>query len=379
MNKSNVRYLFCVASLGWTTQLSAKPWVSESHYGYLTNGQAISQYTLSAGDLQLKVINYGAIITELFHPDKNGYSENLVLGYDYLAAYEQHNRFFGTIVGRYANRIANANFDLNGEQITLSKNKGEHHIHGGFKGLDKVIWLAETNATATSANITLSYFSPDGEEGYPANVKFKLIYSITTDNTLTLEYSGQADAPTIINLTQHSYFNLAPQQTSIKNHMFKTNAAHYLPIAQSGLPTGKVQSVIGTPFDFKQAELLQTVLTAQNKQITLAKGLDHYFLFKDKKAINDKRLVHHATLFSPESGRSVKVLSTEQGFQLYSANYLNPTVVGKGGQPYQAQQGICIETGALPNAPAEANFPFNQYSETKDYFAKTVFEFSNNQ
>ncbi len=344
-------------------------------YGILSDGTEVYQYSLKNGQIGLKAINYGGIITEISVPDRDGKLSNVVLGYDDLRSYETKNRFFGAIVGRYANRIRNGRALIDGKQVPLSKNKGIHQIHGGAKGFDKVFWQGKTESGKDFSRLVLSYKSVAGEEGFPGNLDVTVTYTLLTDNTLKVDYLATTDAPTVVNLTQHSYFNLRPEtQQDVLSHQLKTYSSKFFPIDKEGFPVKPAKLVAGTPFDFSRFKTIGSALNEHDEQLEFAKGIDHYFLRPPPS--NFPEMAEMAVLKDDVSGRQLSVSSTARGMQIYSANYLNESVVGRSGQKYKIHQGICLETGEYPNAPAEPSFPSTEITPDRPFQSSTVFRFS---
>ena len=363
--------LFLFSLPAWSNSITTEvEW-----FGKLQDGRDVYQYTLSNGLISLKAINYGGIITEINIPDRNGNIANVVLGYDDLHSYETKNRFFGAIVGRYANRIREGKALIAGKPVSLSKNKGPHQIHGGEKGFDKVYWQAKTESADDFSRLVLSYRSTDGEEGFPGNLDVTVTYTLLKDGRLKIDYFASTDAPSVVNLTQHSYFNLQPEtQQDILTHRLKVNASTFFPIDMEGFPIKPAMPLTGTPFDFSNFRTLASALNQQDEQLTLAKGIDHYFL-RDSQ-FKTSKLTEIAVLKEAKSGRQLSVSTTARGVQIYSANYLNETVVGRSGQKYKIHQGICFETGEYPNAPAEPSFPSTEITPEKPFQSSTLFHFS---
>jgi aldose 1-epimerase len=365
-------------------QAKANISISSEEYGVLSNGDKVDLYTLKAGNITVKVINYGGIITEILVPDKRGKLADVVLGFDILADYETKNRYFGAIVGRFANRLREGSISVSGEKHQLSLNRPPHQIHGGNKGFDKVLWNADTQQNETSASLILSYLSPDGEEGYPGNLLVNVRYTVNLQNELVIDYKANTDKKTVINLTQHSYFNLAAKKNNnVLKHDLTVHADSYLPIAQDGFPTGEIKSVDNTPFDFRKAKVIAKDINKNHTQLEIARGYDHYWL-TNKNMIKKNNHEYHALnsslnlvaqLSEKKSGRKMQVWSSEDGLQIYSANYLNKNVIGKYQQAYSPQYGICLETGQLPNSPAEDKFPAYVLTPKNTYISTTVYKF----
>lgn len=391
--KNNCVPFCCFGLIVFGFTAKAEVSIDVTAYGKLTNGKAVSLYTLKAGDIAVKVINYGGIITELWVPDKQGNLGDVVLGFDNLPDYEKKNRYFGAIVGRFANRIHEGKASIFGETHQLTLNRPPNQLHGGVKGFDKVLWDATTDKDEHSATLTLRYLSIDGEEGYPGNLAVTVRYTVNSQNELVIDYQGNTDKSTVVNLTQHSYFNLAVSKNiDVLNHELTINADSILPLETSGFPTGDVMSVIDSPFDFRQPKQISADINEANEQLRIAKGYDHFWLatsmvelkgelmaesIEEKKKADDLTLKVIAELTEKKSGRRMTVSTSEAGLQVYTANYLNKTIIGKYQQAYSPQYGICLETGQLPNSPAEEKFPTYVLTPHSTYNARTVYKFSN--
>ncbi|NQZ83306.1 MAG: galactose mutarotase [Colwellia sp.] len=367
-------------------QAKANVSIHSEEYGVLSNGDKVNLYTLKAGNITVKVINFGGIITEILVPDKQGKLGDVVLGFDNLADYETKNRYFGAIVGRFANRIRHGNISISGEKYQLSLNRPPHQIHGGHKGFDKVLWNAQIKKNDDSASLTLSYLSADGEEGYPGNLLVNVRYTVNQQNELVIDYKANTDKETVVNLTQHSYFNLAARRnTNVLQHDLAIYADSILPLAKDKFPTGAVMPVTHTPFDFRKAKSIGKDIKSEHEQLKIANGYDHYWLTGnpfDKKISSDHKSENAelnlvAMLSEPNSGRMMQVWSSEDGLQVYSANYLNKSIIGKYQQAYSPQYGICLETGQLPNSPADNKFPTYVLTPGSTYTSKTVYKFLN--
>lgn len=365
--------VFAISS-SMSAPAAQQPAVSETSYGRLLNGDAVNQYTLTAGNMRVKAINYGAIITHIEVPDRNGNLADVVLGYDKLSDYEQTNRFFGALVGRYAGRIRDAKFSLDGHRYQLSQNNGKNQLHGGAKGFDKVLWQATTESADDYSAVRFSYRSVDGEEGYPGNLDVTVSYILNRRGELAVEYRASTDRTTVLNLTQHSYFNLAATPGSdVLQHRLQVNGDYILELDKDSLPTGKRLAVAGTPFDFNKPKAIGRDIQSSHPQLAVGKGYDHYWINSDPK---QGALTAVAELSDDRSGRKLTVLTTEPGLQIYTANYLSPAVVGKNSIPYKPRYGICLETGQFPNAPAEPLFPLKTLQPGQSWQSQTVFRFS---
>ncbi|WP_241243798.1 aldose epimerase family protein [Flagellimonas beolgyonensis] len=347
---------------------------SKSIFGKMPDGSIVEKFTLiNAQGMEVDVITYGGIITRWTAPDKNGQYQDVVLGFEDLESYVEGNPFFGALVGRYANRIAKGTFTLEGETYTLALNDGENHLHGGNKGFDKVVWKATPKVTKTGAVLELTYTSPDGEEGYPGNLEVKVTYALTPENALDIQYEASTDKPTIVNLTQHSYFNLSGDfSQSIEDHELVLHADAYLPVDDGLIPTGEIAPVAGTPFDFKQPKPIGKDIQLDNDQLKLGKGYDHCWVLNEREdGFGRIGYVHH-----PESGRFLEVYSNEPGVQLYSGNFLDGTFSGKKGNVFGKRAGFCLETQHFPDSPNQPSFPSVRLNPGETYFSRTLFKFS---
>jgi galactose mutarotase-like enzyme/sugar lactone lactonase YvrE len=328
--------------------------ISVIEWGKTANGQAVQLFTLTnANGLVAKITNYGGIITELRVPDRNAKLEDIVLGFDNLEAYKQANRYlyFGAIVGRVANRIANGKFTLDGKEYTLATNAGLHHLHGGKKGFDQVVWQAETINSPTEATLKLTYLSPDGEEGYPGNLRATVTYTLTNNNELKIEMAATTDKPTPVNLANHSYWNLASHASgSIRGHQLSINADQYTPNDVQQIPTGEIKVVKNTPYDFTQTKFINDGL----KQL---EGKKSSYNINYVLNGNSGQIKLAATVYELLSGRVMEVYTTKPGMQLYTGYLRNLKTQGKGGVNYQGYAGLCLETQYFPNSVNQPNFP----------------------
>jgi aldose 1-epimerase len=339
---------------------------SETKFGQMPDGTAVDLYTLTnANGLVVKVTNLGTIITELHVPDRKGALGDVVLGFDNLAQYVKGHPCFGCTVGRVANRIAKGRFTLDGKTYTLVINNGPNHLHGGNKGFDKKVWKGEAQAGAA---VKFTCTSPDGEEGYPGTVVASVTMTLTDANELRLDYRATTDRATPINLTNHSYFNLAGHGDVLR-HELMIAADNYTPFDSTQIPTGEIKPVKGTPFDFTTPH----AIGARFSQLrTTPPGYDHNFVLNG----GGKGLVLAARLFEPESGRVMEVLTTEPGMQLYTANHLNGSLIGKGGIAYPQYGGACFETEHFPDSINQPAFPSVILRPDQIYRQTTVFKFS---
>lgn len=348
--------------------------ITKSEYGKMPDGTTVEQYVLkNANGVEMDVITYGGRITSLKVPNKNGEFENVVLGFDNLDDYLEDNPFFGALIGRFGNRIAKGKFSLNGEEYSLATNDGPNHLHGGVDGFDRVVWSAEPIEGGESPALKLTYLSADGEEGYPGNLNVTVVYTLTNDNTLEVDYSATTDKATVINLTQHAYFNLTGDfSKAILNHEVAINADAFLPVDGTLIPTGEIRKVAGTPFDFTSAKTVGKEINAENKQLELGKGYDHCWVLNGEKG--NLRLA--ASAFDKESGRLMEIFSTEPGIQFYTGNFLDGTLPMPNGGTYAHRTGFCLETQHYPDSPNQEAFPSVVLNPGETYTSKTSFKFS---
>jgi aldose 1-epimerase len=341
--------------------------VEKSFFGLMPDGDSVMLYTLkNEKDIVVKITNYGGIITEIDTPDKNGKSGNIVLGFDNLQPYLEANSFFGALVGRYGNRIGNAAFKLDGETYHLAANNGDNSLHGGIKGFDKVLWDAKVIGCDVRAALQLTYFSPDGEEGFPGNLKATVTYELLMDQ-LFITYEAETDKATPVNLTNHTYFNLAGEGT-ILDHILYINASRYTPVDNELIPTGELANVEGTPFDFRKP----TPIGARIDEVGgTAGGYDHNFVLD--KSPDEKVLA--AKLLDPKTGRVVEVYTTEPGVQFYSGNFLDGTL-SDGKRVFVKNSGMCLETQHFPDSPNKPDFPSTILRPGEKYATQTIFKFS---
>jgi aldose 1-epimerase len=342
--------------------------ITQSKFGNLPDGTAVEQYTLSnSAGITCKITNYGGIITELHVPDKNGRLADVVLGFDKFERYLQGHPYFGAIVGRYANRIAKGKFTLDGKTYSLAINNGPNHLHGGLKGFDKVVWQGVPLDSKDGATLKLSYTSPDGEENYPGTLKTEVTYTLTDKNELRIDYRAVTDKATPINLTNHSYFNLAGTG-SVLDHELKLAAKNFTPTDDTLIPTGEIKSVQGTPFDFTEAKTIGRDIAQLFAQPH--RGYDHNFVLD-----NQGKMALAARVFEPKSGRVMEVLTDQPGVQLYTANFLAGTQ-GKGGNQYGKYGAFCLETQHFPDSVNHPHFPSAILRPGAEYRTTTIFRFS---
>lgn len=342
--------------------------IVKSEFGTMPDSTKVNLYTLvNHSGITMKVTNYGGIITSLMVPDKNGKAADIVLGFDSLSSYIAKTPFFGALIGRYGNRIAKGKFTLDGSEYALAKNDGPNHLHGGVKGYDKVVWDAEEFETDNAVGIKLHRLSKDGEEGYPGNLDVTVTYTLKDNNTLVFDYTATTDKASPVNLTQHSYFNLAAGG-DIKSHELMISASKYNVIDSTLIPTGELREVKGTPFDFTAAKPIgKDLVAAGGKPI----GYDHNFIL-DTKSTKDLAV----RVVEPTSGRTMEVYTDQPGVQFYSGNFLDGTLSGKSGAVYQQYSGFCLETQHFPDSPNQTAFPTTILKPGEKYHTTTIYKFS---
>jgi len=367
--------LICPILLGtviFTMNASAKPRITKADFGKTKDGKAVEIYTLTnSRGSEARIITYGGTVVSLKVPDKQGKFGDVVLGFDSIADYEKHTAFFGALIGRYGNRIAKGKFTLDGRVYSLATNNGENHLHGGVKGFDKVVWTAKPSTDQNGANLELTYLSVAGEEGYPGNLNIKVVYTLTEDNKLKIVYSATTDKATVVNLTHHSYFNLAGAG-DILDHRLTLNADRFTPTDSGSIPTGVLANVKGTPFDFTNETAIGARIGQENEQLKFGHGYDHNWVLNRK----GKGVELAARVYDPTSGRVMEVLTTEPGIQFYSGNFLDASVPGKGGKSYPLRSGFCLETQHFPDSPNRSNFPSTVLRPGQTYSQTTIYAFS---
>lgn len=337
------------------------------------DGKKVELYTLTnRNGLEAKVMTYGGVVVSLKVPDRNGNLADVVLGYDNLTGYLQDTSYFGSIIGRYANRIAKGKFTLNGVEYKLATNNGENHLHGGIKGFDKVVWDGSATKIPNGVRLKLAYISRDMEEGYPGNLLLTVFYTLTNSNELKIDYWATTDKDTVVNLTQHSYFNLAGEGTGdILKHELVINANRFTPVDSTLIPTGELRSVSGTPLDFLRPTPIGARINQEEEQLKLGKGYDHNFVINGRGGVMRKA----ARAFEQSTGRVMEVWTTEPGMQLYTGNFLDGRP-GKGGKPYQFRYGFCLETQHFPDSPNHPKFPSATLKKGAKYSSSTIYRFS---
>lgn len=346
--------------------------INEQFFGKMPDGRSVSLYTLANAEMEVKITNYGGIITHIKVPDKKGNLGDVVLGFDRLEDYLAGSPYFGATIGRYGNRIAKGKFTLNDIEYTLATNNGENHLHGGIKGFDKVLWSAKTMQTDSSAALVLTYTSLDGEEGYPGTLDVTTMFTLYSDNRLLLEYTATTDKSTHCNLTNHAYFNLKDGgATTILDHVLQINADRYTPVDESLIPLGYYEKVENTPFDFRQPTPIGARIEQDDVQLTHGGGYDHNFVLNGDWG----SMRHVCTLLEPETGRVLEVHTMEPGVQFYSGNFLDGSLVGKNKVTYRFRSGLCLETQHFPDSPNQPAFPSTVLGPEETYYTSTIWKF----
>ena len=351
--------------------------VVRAPFGRLADGKPADLFTLTnARGIEVRLTSYGGIITSLRTPDRSGRFDDIALGYDSLSGYLRDTPYFGAIVGRYGNRIARGRFTIDGTTYRLAINNGPNTLHGGLRGFDKVVWNAEPFRNAGGVGVVLEYTSADMEEGYPGTLRTRVTYTLTDDNRLIVDYLATSDKPTPINLTQHSYWNLAGDGTrDILGHELTIIADSMTPVDSTLIPTGEITPVAGTPFDFRTSMPIGLRIDQrQNTQIRYGGGYDHNFVLNRGRATPDS-LLHAARVFEPTTGRTLDVFTTEPGMQFYTGNFLDGGITGKSGHIYHYRYGLALETQHYPDSPNHPNFPSTILRPGQQYKTRTVFAF----
>ncbi len=338
------------------------------------NGEPVMLYTLKSETGEVKVMNYGAAIQSIRVPDEDGNLGEVTLGFDTFAEYPEKSPFFGSVVGRYGNRIEGGAFEIDGEKFTLPTNNGENSLHGGNEGFDKRMWTAEPAMTDSGPSVRFSLVSPDDDQGYPGTLTASVIYTWTNDNELILDYRAITDEPTVVNLTNHTYFNLKDGGASpVLDHIVMIRADGYLPVNQALIPYGSVAPVTGSPFDFNKPISIGARIDMEHEQLEFGGGYDHNFVLTNQ----DGDLALAATVIEPTTNRVMEVFTTEPGMQFYSGNFLSE-LEGRNGIVYEKRHGFCMETQHYPNSPNEPDFPSTKLEPQEIYETTTIYKFSVN-
>ena len=366
----SILFFQCSSNKNFMNQLK----IEKKKFGTTEDNVTVYQFVLSnKNGMEISVINYGGIITSLKAKDRNGKYQDIVLGFNSLPPYEDENPYFGALIGRYGNRIANGTFKLDGQPYKLDINNPPNHLHGGLKGFHKVVWNPKEIINDSNVSLELTYLSKHMEEGYPGNLDVKVTYTLNNKDELSVLYEAETDRKTIINLTQHSYFNLSGDfSEDVLDHQIKINADAFLPVDETLIPTGEIRSVLGSPFDFRKSKLIGQDIDVNNKQIEFGKGYDHCWVINNQS--NGLRSV--ATAYHSESGRVLDVYSDLPGLQFYSGNFLDGTLKSKGGGYYELRSGFCLETQYYPDSPNQENFPSVVLKPGDIYKTNTIFKFS---
>lgn len=370
--KTTFGMLLCLTMCAAT--LEAKTSVTKKPFGKMPDGTQIDVYTLSEGKIEARIITYGGIVASLKTPDKSGKVNDIVLGFDTLDEYVKvsnapGNPFFGALIGRYANRIANAEFKLEGKEYHVPANDGKNSLHGGPHGFNNQVWKGKQIPNG----VELTYLSKDGEAGYPGNLSVTVRYTLS-NSALHIDYSATTDKPTVLNLTNHSYFNLAGQGNGdILNHELTLHASKFTPVDSTLIPTGELRSVAGTPFDFLKPQRVGERINVDDEQLKIAKGYDHNWVIDSQGA---GKLTAAAEVYEPTTGRVLRVSTTQPGVQFYTGNFLDGTLKGKGGKTYIHRGGLCLETQHFPDSPNHPKFPATELKPGQRFHSVTVLSFS---
>ena len=374
MNVQRVLQTIAISGLWlalFSMTMEAKTKVTNEPFGKMPDGTPVEIYTLSDGAFEARIATYGGVVVSFKTPDRKGKAADVVLGFDNVDGYVANfngtaDAFFGAIIGRYGNRIAHGGFTLDGKKYSLPLNNGENSLHGGPHGFNNVVWKAKP----VEDGVELSYLSKDGEAGYPGNLSVIVRYTLVKGD-LRIEYSATTDKDTVINLTNHSYFNLAGQG-DILNHQLTLHASRFTPVDAGLIPTGELKSVESTPFDFRNATAVGARIGANDEQLHLGHGYDHNWVLDS----GGGKLIEAAELYDPSSGRVLKVLTDQPGIQFYSGNFLDGSIKGKGGKPYELHAALCLETQHFPDSPNHPDFPTTELKPGEHYHTVTVYSFS---
>jgi aldose 1-epimerase len=348
--------------------------MKQEHFGKTPDGTQVELYKLSNRNrAEVNISTYGATIVSLMVPDRRGDVADVVLGYDSFNGYLSDAAYLGPILGRHANRIAKGRFTLNGVTYSLARNNGDHHLHGGLKGFDKVVWKARDASTSNGQALELTYLSKDLDEGYPGTMSVGVVYTLNDANELKIEYFATSDKDTVVNLTNHTYFNLGGHDSGdILNHELMINADRFTPTDASSIPTGELRSVGGTPFDFRRPTAIGSRVNQEHEQLKYGHGYDQNFVLN---RANSSLSSLAARVLDQKSGRVLEVWTTEPGLQLYCGNFLDGSIWGKKGVPYQRNQGFCLETQHFPDSPNQPDFPPTVLKAGAQFQSTTIFRF----
>jgi len=348
--------------------------VEKKAFGTTADGKTADLYTLkNKNGMVVTITNFGATVVSILVPDKAGKMADVALGYDNLAGYELNKNYLGVLVGRYGNRIAHGKFSIDGTEYTLAKNNGDNTLHGGLKGFNKMMWDAKDVSKSGEPAVEMNYVSKDGEEGFPGNLSVTVVYTLTNKNELRIDYTATTDKKTVVNLTNHTYFNLSGQgHGDVLKEEMMINADKFTPVDSGLIPTGELKSVAGTPFDFRKATAIGERINADDEQIKLGGGYDHNFVVNRSKA----GLSLAAKVYDPASGRVLEAWTTEPGVQFYTGNFLDGSFQGKGGGAYNKRTAFCLETQHFPDSPNHPSFPTTLLKPGEKYHTTTVYKFA---
>jgi aldose 1-epimerase len=351
-----------------TANVAAKTRVAKQAFGHAPDGTAVDLYALVEGKIAVRIMTYGGIVVSLRTPDRNGKVDDVVLGCDSVEKYVAQTAHFGGIIGRYANRIAHGTFQLDGHTYSIPKNDGDNALHGGIRGFDKVVW----GARQIPDGVELTYVSKDGDQGFPGKLSTTVRYTLS-GGALRIEYSATTDKDTVLNLTNHSYFNLAGQgKGDVLGHVLKIDASRITAVDATLIPTGELKAVEGTPFDFRTPHVIGERIDADDPQLRLGHGYDHNFVLDHAPG----QLAEAAEVYEPATGRILRVLTTEPGVQLYTGNFLDGSITGKEGRVYNRRFAFCLETQHFPDSPNHPSFPTTELKPGQEFHSVTVFQFS---
>jgi aldose 1-epimerase len=350
--------------------------IQKKAYGTTAQGEAVDEYTLTnASGMEVKIITFGGTVTSIKVPDRDGNMANVVLSFSDLKGYETRSPYFGCIIGRYGNRIAKGKFTLEGQEYTLATNNGPNSLHGGNVGFDKKVWAATEVKDAASVGLSLTYTSPDMEEGYPGTLRVKVVYALTDKDELKIDYTATTDKATVFNPTNHSYFNLAGEGSGpIYDEVLWMAADKYTPVDSTLIPTGVLAPVAGTAFDFTVPKVLGPAIHSNDPQVVIGKGIDHNFVLT-RRSPNDKSMMLGARLYDPRSGRIVETWTTEPGIQVYTGNFLDGSLYGPSGRAYRQGSAITFETQHFPDSPNQPNFPSTELKPGQTFRSSTIHKF----
>ncbi|SNT49804.1 aldose 1-epimerase [Asanoa hainanensis] len=349
--------------------------INKEFFGTTPAGERVDRYTLSNGRMRVRILTYGGILQTIETPDRHGRLGNVTLGFDNLADYVARSPYFGCITGRYANRIAAGRFTLDGVAYQLPINNAPNSLHGGTVGFDKHVWAATPLRNADSVGLRLTFTSPAGDQGYPGTLRVTVTYTLTADNGIRMDYRATTDAPTVVNLTNHAYFNLAGEGSgSIENHALRLNARRYTPVDATLIPTGAIDPVAGTPMDFTRATPIGERIRDGFPQLVIGRGYDHNWVL-DRRDTSYTKLELAARVDDPDTGRVLSILTTEPGIQFYSGNFLDGTLVGTSDRMYRQGDGFALETQHYPDSPNQPTFPSTELRPGQTYRSSTIYQF----